>query len=84
MSDYGRCFTKVRLLSTDLKNPEIFNHYYDKGFRWIRKYHVDDLNRVLRYPTVGCWVEIFYECNLDCIHIDSKKSRKIINKLCYF
>jgi hypothetical protein len=84
MSDYGKYFTKIRIMSTELKNPEIFNYYYNKGFRWIRKYHARNLDSVLRYPTVGCLLEIFYEYNLDCIKIDSNKSKKLINKVCYF
>jgi hypothetical protein len=84
MSDYSRYFTKVRLLTTDLKKPEIYMHYYNMGFRWIRKYHASHLNNVLRYPTVGCWIELFYEPDLDCVHIESRKGYKLINKLCYF
>jgi hypothetical protein len=81
---YSMQFSKVRILSSELRNPLIYRKYYEKGYRWIRRYNEINFNNILRYPSTGCWVEIFRVHNLNCVELNSKCGRKLINKLCYF
>jgi len=81
---YSKIFGMKRMLSSELKNKETLKMYYDLGFRYIRRYKQKDFNKILRNPSLGCYVEIFYSPQIDTEYIYSSKGYKIINKLCYF
>jgi len=81
---YNRTFGMKRILSTELQNKEKYEKYYKKGFRYIRRYREENYKNILRNPTVGCYVEIFYTPQQGTVLINSVKGRKLINKFCYY
>jgi hypothetical protein len=70
-------------LSTDLKDPVYLEGIRRSGYNWIRVRH-QDFYRSLRNPTVGRLVELFKRRQIYCVHINSEKGRRIIQKLCYY
>jgi hypothetical protein len=76
-------YSKKRILTQDLQDPEILLYLKMLGFVWIRRY-IQPLNSFLRTPTLGCWVELFKVQDMRCVSIDSAEGRKLINRLCYF
>ncbi len=81
---YSQVFSMRRLNTSDLKNKEYLDDLILKGFIWIRQYHNRHFEDIVRNPTVGCIVEVFRVRYPNCVEINSKYGKKLINKLCYF
>jgi hypothetical protein len=82
--DYGRIFGTKVMLSTDLQNKETYNKLVSDGYIWIKQKHVDQFHRLVRFPTVGRWIELSRTGAGHFVAIDSTKGKKLINNLCYY
>lgn len=80
---YIDMFAKKRLLTTDLRRPEVSEWLRYNGYVWIRRYY-PPFDSIIRNPTVGGWVDVFKVWDLGCVPIDSRAGQKIIRRLCYF
>lgn len=76
-------YSKKRILTQDLQDPETILYLKMQGFVWIRRY-IQPLDSFLRTPTLGCWVELFKIQDMRCVSIDSLQGKKLIRRLCYF
>jgi hypothetical protein len=81
--DYTRMFGMKLVLSTELQNREVYNSLIADGFTWIRQKHNTHFDRIMRYPTVGKWLEVSRNWQLQAVPITSSKGQKLIYKLCY-
>lgn len=83
-TSYLDLFSMQRFWSIDLQKKETHTSLLEQGFKWIRR---DDSRRfdfITRYPTIGCYVEVFKVQYPGCVPIQSWEGRKMIRKLCYF
>jgi hypothetical protein len=67
-----------------LQDPQILNDLLIEGYQYIRKFNYIHLHEIVRYPTMGCIVELCTINRVGCVKIDSKEGQKLINKKCYF
>ena len=81
--DYGHMFGMKLVLSTDLQNREVYNSLIADGFTWIKQKHNAHFDRIMRYPTVGKWLEVSRNWQSQAVPITSPKGQKLIYKLCY-
>lgn len=81
--DYGRIFGTKVMLSTDLQNKETYNKLVSDGYIWIKQKHIFQFHNLVRFPTVGRWVELSRTGSGHFVAIDSRAGKKLINKLCY-
>ena len=81
---YSDYFRKVWITTSELKKPGVLAKYKKQGFIWIRKLNNKRFENIVRNPTIGCTVELFFLYDTGCVPIDSPQSKKLINKLCYF
>ena len=81
--DYSRAFGVKTFLSTDLQNVETYNKLVSDGYVWIKQKHIFQFHRLVRFPTIGRWVEVSRTGAGHYVPIDSKAGKKLINKLCY-
>jgi hypothetical protein len=81
--DYSRIFGTKLFLSTELQNREILENLISNGYVWIRQKHIYHFQRLMRFPTVGRWVEVSRSGAGHYVPINSPAGRKLINKLCY-
>jgi hypothetical protein len=81
--DYSRIFGTKLFLSTDLQNRERLENLISDGYVWIRQKHIQHFHKIVRFPTVGRWVEVSRTGGGHYVMIDSPAGRKLINKLCY-
>lgn len=70
-------------LTTDLQNDYVLNSYKDTGYTHIRQVYMP-YNKVLRFPSVGCIVELSREREVGSHLLDSPKGRKLIRRISYF
>ncbi len=82
--NYLQIFCVKTLYSSELRNKDKYNKYREQGFCWIKQKHYDNFKNILRFPTLGCRVEISKSPAPGFIPICSRKGKRIINKLCYF
>lgn len=82
MKEYSAFWVK-RMRNFELQDKDYLDSLKAQGFCWIRRTY-SGFNLIMRNPTVGFPVEIFTIFNAGCVEIDSRKGRKLINKLCYF
>jgi hypothetical protein len=82
--NYLNIFCLKTLHSSELKNKQKYNYYKDEGFSWIKQKNYENFKNILRFPTVGCQVEISKLPAPGFVLISSKSGKRIINKLCYF
>ena len=80
---YRNSFRITRTTTTELKNPETLAKYKNDGFLYIRKLNYN-YNKIMREPTVGCYVELSFLEEVGSFQIDSPRARKLINRLSYF
>ena len=76
-------FSKRRYLSIELNDPIMISNLKNNGFCWIRR-HNKQLFSVLRFPTVGCILEVSKEWDIGYVPIDSPTGKKLIQRICYF
>jgi hypothetical protein len=81
--DYSRIFGTKLFLSTELQNREILENLISNGYVWIRQKHIYHFHKLVRFPTVGRWVEVSRSAAGHYVPINSPAGRKLINKLCY-
>jgi hypothetical protein len=81
--EYGRIFGMKVIFSSELQNKEVYDKLVGDGFIWIKQKYNLHFDRIVRNPTVGCWLEISRLPQLRSVEITSSKGRKLINKLCY-
>jgi hypothetical protein len=81
--DYSRVFGVKTLLSIDLQNKILYDNLVNDGFMWIRQRHTNLFHKIVRFPTIGRWVDISRTRFPYSVLIDSKEGKKLINKLCY-
>jgi hypothetical protein len=81
---YSTIFNCKRIESIKLQNEDILNDMIENGYVWIKKLDHEDFNKIIRFPTLGCIVELYKMPRAYSYHIDSIKGKKLINKLCYF
>ena len=67
-----------------LQDKIILDELLKEGYKFIKKYHYTHLHDIIRYPTVGCIVELYTVNHFGCVRIDSVEGQKLIGKLCYF
>jgi hypothetical protein len=82
--NYSDVFSRKRMLNTDLKNQSIYSKLIDQGYNYICRSNCFKFDQVLRFPTVGCYVELFKYPNPGTVLINSSQGKKLINKLCYY
>ncbi len=82
--NYLHIFCVKTMYSSELKNKEKYKKYTDEGFCWIKQKHSEYFRNILRFPSIGCRVEISKSPAPGFVPICSKQGKKIINKLCYF
>jgi hypothetical protein len=81
--DYGRIFGTKVMLSTDLQNSVTYNKLVSDGYIWIKQKHIYQFHKLVRFPTIGRWVELSKTGEGHFVSIDSRAGKKLINKLCY-
>jgi hypothetical protein len=81
---YSDYFRKIWITTSELKKPIVLEKYKKQGFIWIRKLTNKRFENIVRNPTIGCTVELFFLWQPNCVPIDSPQAKKLINKLCYF
>ena len=79
---YSELFQKKLVYSRDMRYPEVIDLLREKGFEWIRPREGRQFHEILRNPTVGVNLEIFIVQHPGCVHIDSKKGKKLIWSEC--
>jgi hypothetical protein len=82
--NYSDVFSKKRMLNIDLQNKDTYNKIYNNGYHYISRFYFGKLFNVLRFPTIGFYVELFKYPQPGAIRIDSNDGKKLIKKLCYF
>ena len=82
--DYGRIFGMKVIFSTELQDKDVYNKLVADGFIWIKQKYNLHFDRIVRFPTVGRWLEISRMPELHSVPIQSLKGYKLINTLCYF
>ena len=83
-SGYSSIFGVKTLLSTDLQNAATYNKLVADGYVWIKQKHIQHFHNLVRFPTVGRWVEVSRTGAGHYVEIDSNKGKKLINNLCYY
>jgi hypothetical protein len=81
--DYGRIFGVKTMLSTELQNKVTYDKLVSDGYVWIKQKHIFQFHNLVRFPTVGRWVELSRTGVGHFVPIDSRAGKKLINKLCY-
>jgi hypothetical protein len=84
VEDYSRIFGVKTFLSTELQNKALYDKLVADGYVWIKQKHILHFHRVVRFPTVGRWVEVSRTGEGHYVAIDSTKGKKLINNLCYY
>jgi len=80
---YANRFRITRTSTMALRNPYIYNDFVKRGFLYIRKLHYD-YNKIAREPTIGCYVELSVQPDVDSILLQSGKAQRLINRTTYF
>lgn len=83
-SEYCRIFGSKIILSTELRKKEVYDKLVGQGYCWVRQRYQKHYIDILRFPTIGRWLEISKTYDLRCVPIDSYKGRKLINSYCFF
>lgn len=83
-SAYLDMFKRKVVWTVDLRNEAFLNEIKKQGLVWIRRLPVQHFHKMVRNPTVGCYVEVFFLQHPGTIAIDSPKAKKLINRVCYF
>jgi hypothetical protein len=81
--DYGRMFGTKVISSSELQNKETYDKLVADGFVWIKQKHNLHFDKIVRFPTVGRWLEISRNWQAFAVPITSSKGQMLINKLCY-
>ena len=81
---YSRLFGTKIFLSTELQNKVLYDKLVADEYVWIKHKHISQFDRLVRFPTVGRWVEVSRTGEGHYVEIDSVAGRKLINKLCYY
>ncbi len=81
--DYVRMFGMKVIFSGDLQNKEVYDYLVADGFTWVRQRH-RPFDKLVRFPTIGRWLEISRMPQQHSVPIESLKGQKLINRLCYF
>jgi hypothetical protein len=77
--------TMIRLLSTELRDPEVCANYIARGYRWIRRVPLKGpIRTITRELTVGFPVEIHRIRDMDCVRLNSLKGAAMVMRNCYF
>ncbi len=84
LSSYSIPWMYTRAYTRDLQDPFVLAWYTQKGYKYIRRYTPKSFRDIVRYPTVGCCVEMSALDFPGSIPIDSWKGRQLIKKLCFF
>jgi hypothetical protein len=66
-----------------LREPGALDLYKNMGYTYIRQVH-KTYDMILRYPSVGCIVQLLSWRDIGTHPIDSPRSRKLVNRICYF
>jgi hypothetical protein len=82
--DYGHLFGMKLIFSVELQDKELYDKLVADGFVWIKQKHNSHFDRIVRFPTVGRWLEISRMPQIRSVPIQSLKGQKLINTLCYF
>ena len=69
--------------SIRLKKPGVLDLYKNKGYTYIRQVH-RPYNVILRYPCIGCIVELTCWKDIGSQPIDSPRAQKLMGRLSYF
>jgi hypothetical protein len=80
---YAHRFRVTRTNTVALRDPCIFDTYVRSGFLHMRQLHYH-YNKIMRLPTVGCYVELSVLPTVDSVPLHSPKARRIINRSSYF
>ena len=80
-SDGFRC---MRIETVELQKPGVVEALLEEGFRFIRRYDQRRFDKIVRNPTMGCVVELFFLQHPYCVPLDSAKARALIKRQCYF
>lgn len=82
--NYSDVFSKKQMLNIDLQNIDTYNKIYNDGYHYILRIHISKLSNILRFPSIGFYVELSKYPQPGTIKIDSRNGKKLIKKLCYF
>jgi hypothetical protein len=74
----------MRISTLELQEPGVTERLLEEGFRYIRRYDDRRFERIVRNPTIGCIVELFFLEHVRCVPLDSAKARALIRRKCYF
>lgn len=83
-SSYLNLFKRKVVWSQDLNNPRVLDEYALRGYLWMRRADPKQFSRIVRYPTVGFYVEVFTSKHPGTLHIDSPKAKHLLGRACYF
>ena len=81
---YSSLFKCKRINTYLLQDETILRDLIKEGYQYIRKFNYVQFHEIVRYPTMGCVVELFTVNHVGCVRIDSDKGKKLIRRLCYF
>jgi hypothetical protein len=81
---YSSLFKCKRINTYLLQDSQILNDLIKEGYHYIRKFNYVQFHEIVRYPTMGCVVELCTINRVGCVRINSKEGQKLINKKCYF
>lgn len=82
-SSYLEMFSRVETWTYELQKFGVLEWYRERGFHWIRRVP-QRFERMVRNPTIGCFVELYRVEHAGCVHLDSLAAKKLVKRLCYF
>ena len=80
---YAHRFRVTRTNTMALRDPYVLKTYLSCGFLHMRQLHYE-YNKIMRVPTLGCYVELSVMATPGSVPLDSAKGRHIINRSSYF
>lgn len=80
---YSPWFAHKRITTRALRNPIYLKQLMDAGFCWISR-EEKPFSDTLRYPTLGCIVDLYVIPRAYSIRLDSKEGQQLLKKMCYY
>jgi len=74
------CLKKVRIETRELQKPGVLESYINQGFLYVTRIYP---NVPLKFPTVGCLVELSHYYQQGSFPIHSTKGVQLIQRLSY-
>ena len=75
------CLKKVRIETRELQKPGVLESYINQGFSYVIRIYP---NVPLKFPTVGCLVELSHYFQQGSFPIHSIKGIQLIKRVSYY